>query len=191
MMTADELKADTEVTSKVKGAPGKKILIVDDDPQIRFSLSKVLRADGYETVLAADGREALEKYNAQQIDLVLLDLNLPVNSGWETFGTLTAINPVLPIILITGMENQVELAEVAGISALMEKPLNVSLLLLTIDDLLAEAPEMRLKRLVGLHNDLRHVPPCLRALSNFDEARQARETSKPKPRLTRRGRVAN
>lgn len=190
-MTADELGADTDVASKVKGAPRKKILIVDDDPHVRISLGKVLQEEGYETVLAADGREAIEEYNAKQIDLVLLDLNLPVSSGWDTFGTLTAMDPVLPIILITGMENQAELAADAGVSALMEKPLNVSLLLLTIDDLLAEAPEMRLKRLVGLHNDLRHVPPSLRVLSNFDEARQARETSKPKPRLARRRRVAN
>jgi len=53
-------------------------------------------------VLAADGQEAIERTNAERIDLLLLDLNLPGNSGWDVFGTLTSLNPFLPIIIITG-----------------------------------------------------------------------------------------
>lgn len=137
-----------------------KILVVDDDPQIRESLFKVLRAEGHEVVLAADGPEGIEKFNTEQIDLLLLDLNLPGNSGWDVFGTLTSLNPFLPIIIITGRNNQHELAAGAGVGALMEKPLHVPLLLKTITDLLAESAETRLKRLVGLHSDMRHVPPA-------------------------------
>jgi DNA-binding response OmpR family regulator len=83
-----------------------KILVVDDDPQIRESLFKVLRAEGHEVVLAADGPEGIEKFNTEQIDLLLLDLNLPGNSGWDVFGTLTSLNPFLPIIIITGRNNR-------------------------------------------------------------------------------------
>ena len=140
-------------------AVSKTILVVDDDPGIRESLRKVLQAEGYQVALAADDREAIEKFNQERIDLVLLDLNLPVNSGWDTFGTLTAIDPLLPIIIITGRQNQFELAAATGISALMVKPLNVPLLLETVVDLLDEEPERRLKRLVGLRQDLRYVPP--------------------------------
>ena len=134
----------------------KKILVVDDDPQIRESLCKVLRAEGYEVVLAADGRDGIGKFNTERIDLALLDLNLPDNSGWDTFGTLTSINPFVPIIIITGRQNQYEMATAAGVGALMEKPLDVIFLLLTISELLAEPPETHIERLAGLHNYVRH-----------------------------------
>lgn len=148
-------------------SPRQSILIVDDDPQIRLSLRKVLRNEGYETVLAADGREAIKKHDIERVDLVLLDLNLPINSGWDAFGTLTARDPLLPIIIITGRQKQSDLAAAAGISALMEKPLNVSLLLLTIADLLAERPETRLERMVGLRQDMRFVPPSRQVRLNL------------------------
>jgi len=142
-----------------EGAASRRILVVDDDPAVRESLRKVLKAEGYAVTLAADDREAVERFNAERIDLVLLDLNLPVNSGWDTFGTLTAIDPLRPIIIITGRQNQFELAAAAGVSALMVKPLNVPRLLQWIADLLAEEPAMRLKRLVGVSHDFRYVPP--------------------------------
>ena len=78
------------------------------------------------------------------IDLLLLDLNLPGNSGWDVFGTLTSLNPFLPIIIITGRDNQHELAAEAGVGALMEKPLDLPMLLKTITELLAESSETRL-----------------------------------------------
>lgn len=151
--------------------------MVDDDSSIRESLRKVLQTEGYEVALAGNGREAIDKFNQERIDLVLLDLNLPVNSGWDTFGTLTAIDPLLPIIIITGRQNQSRLAAAAGISALMEKPLNVPLLLQTIADLLAEEPATRLKRLVGLRSDMRYAPPIQRGSPNASSAGQ-----KDKPR---------
>ena len=135
-----------------------KIMVVDDDPQIRESLRKVLRAEGYEVVLAAEDREGIEKFNAEQIDLLLLDLNLAGDNGWDLYERLTSENPLLPIIIITGRANQQQLAAGAGVGALMRKPLDVPVLLQTITDLLAESAETRLKRLVGLHGDTRHVP---------------------------------
>jgi len=137
----------------------KRILVVDDDPQIRESLRKVLRAEGYEVVLAADGQQGIEKFNAEQIDLLLLDLNMPVKSGWDTFERLTSLNPVLPIIVITGKRNQYELAAAAGVGALIEKPFDVLLLFQTMKDLLDEPPEAHLKRLAGLHSYGRYVHP--------------------------------
>jgi DNA-binding response OmpR family regulator len=157
---AEKLTRDAPCPVSTTEAMKKKILVVDDDPQIRESLRKVLRAEGYEVVLAADGQEAIDKFDPEHIDLLLLDLNLPGNSGWDIFGTLTSLNPFLPIIIITGRQNQHELAAGAGVGALMEKPLDVPLLLKTITELLAESAETRLKRLVGLHSDVRHVPPA-------------------------------
>lgn len=137
----------------------KTILLVDDDSQIRESLGSLLRSEGYEVRLAADGQQGIEIFNTKQIDLLLLDLNLPGNSGWEIFGAITSANPFLPIIVITGREDQHDLATLAGVGALMEKPLNLPLLLESIRELIAQGSEAHFKRLVGLRNDLRYVPP--------------------------------
>ncbi|MHB8522869.1 MAG: response regulator [Limisphaerales bacterium] len=138
----------------------KRILVVDDDGQIRESLRKVLQAEDYEVVLAADGQEGIGKFASEPIDLLLLDLNLPAKSGWDIFERLSFMSPLLPIIIITGRHNQYEMAKAAGVGALMEKPLDVPLLLQTITELLAEPAETRLERLAGLHSYVRHVTPC-------------------------------
>jgi DNA-binding response OmpR family regulator len=142
------ISSSVSTTEAVK----KTILVVDDDEQIRESLCKVLRSEGYEVVLAADGQEGIDKFDPEHIDLLLLDLNLPRKGGWDIFERITSINSLLPIIIITGRENQYDMAAAAGAGALMEKPLDVPFLLQTITELLTEPPETRIERLAGLHN---------------------------------------
>ena len=74
--------------------PQRWILVVDDDASVREMLGRVLFAEGYGAWLAADGIEALTIAGVAQVDLVLLDLNLPKKSGWDTFERLTAANPL-------------------------------------------------------------------------------------------------
>jgi len=119
----------------------KRILLVDDERSIRESLSKILGAENYEVVPAENGHEAIEKYGAERIDLLILDLNMPVKNGWDTLDWLVKIDPVLPVVIITGRSNQRALAETAGADALMEKPLDVPLLLQTIRELMDEPME--------------------------------------------------
>ena len=114
---------------------------MDDERSIRESLSKILGAENYEVVLAENGHEAIEKHGAQRIDLLILDLNMPVKNGWDTLDWLVKIDPVLPVVIITGRSNQRALAETAGADALMEKPLDVPLLLQTIRELMDEPVE--------------------------------------------------
>ncbi len=117
--------------------------MVDDEKSIRESLSKVLRTEGYEVVLAEDGQEAIEKLIQEPIDILVLDIGLPVKDGWATLRWLAQVNPLFPVIVITGRWKQAELAEAAGVDVLMEKPLNVPMLLQNIRDLLQEPPEVR------------------------------------------------
>ena len=119
----------------------KRILLVDDERSIRESLSKILGAENYEVVLAENGHEAIEKHGAQRLDLLILDLNMPVKNGWDTLDWLVKIDPALPVVIITGRSNQRALAERAGADALMEKPLDVPLLLQTIRELMDEPVE--------------------------------------------------
>ncbi len=136
----------------------ERILVVDDDQAIRDSLRKVLREAGYEVVLAAGGLEADIRFEPDQIDLVVLDLNLPNQSGWDVFEHLTTRDPVVPIIILTGLPNQYHTAVAAGVGALFEKPVEVTELLSTMEKLLAEPGEVRLRRLRGDLQDTCYTP---------------------------------
>jgi DNA-binding response OmpR family regulator len=135
-----------------------KILLVDDDPAIREMLGRVLVEQGYEVLPAANGRDALDLAEERQIDLVLLDLNLPIKNGWDTFEQLTARNPLMPVVIITARPNQIFPALAAGAGALMEKPLDFPKLLETISDLLNESAEVRLARIAGRPAEFHFTP---------------------------------
>jgi DNA-binding response OmpR family regulator len=134
----------------------KKILVVDDTNSIRESLGKVFRAEGYDVFLAADGRAGIAQFNAELMDLLVLDVNLPDINGWEVFGTLTRINPFLPVIIITGEEAGRNLATWGGRGALIQKPLDVPRLLETVEGLLGDAPATHIQHLAGPGSDIRY-----------------------------------
>jgi CheY-like chemotaxis protein len=149
----------------------KRVLVVDDDQAIRDSLRKVLQEAGYEVVLAAGGLEADIRFEPGQIDLVVLDLNLPNQSGWDVFEHLTTRYPFVPVIILTGLPNQYRMAVAAGVGALIEKPVEVPALLATLEKLIAEPSEVRLRRLCGDLQDTRYTPPVgARAIAQQDEA---------------------
>ena len=139
----------------------KKILIADDDASVRKALGRVLEEEGYQIMLAADGRETLQHFDAGPVDLLVLDLGLPVRNGWNTFERITRRAPAFPIVIITGKANPCDLAVAAGFGAVMEKPLDVGQLLQTMKELLGESPEARLYRLCGS----RHAAQSLRPQS--------------------------
>lgn len=127
----------------------RRILIVDDDNSVRDSLMELLVLEGYVALPAKDGRQALEVMNQERVDLVLLDLNMPRLNGWDTFEKLIAKYPLVPIVIITARPNQLFLAASAGVGALLEKPLDIPVLLQAIKTLIDEDVETRLKRLTG------------------------------------------
>jgi len=136
----------------------KLILLVDDDAGVRGSLRAVLVSEGYEVVSAKDGQEALDMVSASEVDLVLLDLNMPVKNGWDTFERLTTQHPLTPVIIITARPNQLFTALCAGVGALLEKPLDMTRLLETVNDLLAESAESRLARITGRNVKFNYQP---------------------------------
>ena len=136
----------------------KTILLVDDDPSVREMVGRVLAGEGYLVLSAANGPEALRIVATTDTDLVLLDLNMPGQSGWDTFEKLTSENPFLAVIIITARSQQLFTAAGAGVGALLEKPLNFPKLLKTVREVLAESPETRLARLTGKRADFRYLP---------------------------------
>ncbi|HEU5396226.1 MAG TPA: response regulator [Verrucomicrobiae bacterium] len=104
-------------------------MIIDDDEGIRDSLRSLLEKEGYEAVLAAHGGQAMELLFAKEVDLVLLDLDMPLRNGWTTFKELFRWNPALPVFILTGLPHQRDWAEMIGADALVEKPIDVPELL--------------------------------------------------------------
>jgi DNA-binding response OmpR family regulator len=137
----------------------QRVLLVDDEPGVRRMLSRLLEEEGYAVLPAADGSEALELAAGKGPHLVLLDLNLPGESGWTTFERLSASHPFLPVIIITARPNQIFPALAAGAGALMEKPLDLPKLLSTIQELLAEPAETRRARVAGRAAEFHYLPP--------------------------------
>lgn len=140
------------------GDRAKTILLVDDDSAIRRMLFRILTAEDYIVLTASNGVEAVDLANAANPDLVLLDLNLPIRSGWDTFERLTSENPLLSIVIITAQPNQLFPALASGVGALFEKPLDMNKLLITIRELLAEPVETRLGRMAGRAAQFHYLP---------------------------------
>ncbi len=142
--------AKTQTIAEPKPANGttrKRLLIADDDDAIRKSLARVLEEENYEVVLARSGQEAASQFLHAEPDLVLLDLNMPEKDGWQAFELMEKLRPFVPVIIITARPNQFEHAAKLGIDALMEKPLDLPLLLQTINGLLNESEGARIARL--------------------------------------------
>jgi DNA-binding response OmpR family regulator len=100
-----------------------KILVVDDEPNIREVVGLYLRRDGHAVVEAADGEEALELYGRTSPDLVVLDLMLPKMSGLEVCRRLGADRRV-PLIMLTarGEERTASWAYFLGADDYVTKP---------------------------------------------------------------------
>ena len=76
-----------------------KILIVDDEENIRYLYEQELIDEGYDTVLARDGKECLEQVIKESPDLIILDIRMPRMDGLEAIGKIIEINKNIPIII--------------------------------------------------------------------------------------------
>jgi CheY-like chemotaxis protein len=83
----------------------KRILVVDDEADVRRFLTAVLEKRGYETMTAADGREAYEIAERERPDLIILDLQMPDQTGTDFFRRLTKHKDLekIPIIVVSGL----------------------------------------------------------------------------------------
>ena len=141
------------------------ILLADDDPAVRRMICRVLSEENYAVLTAGDGEEALKTCHKAKIDLILLDLNLPVKSGWETFEQFSTAYPLVPVIIITAQPNQVFPALACGVGALMEKPLDLPKLLGLIGELLAEPMDARIARMKGRPAAFHYLPQSSKSQS--------------------------
>ncbi|HSJ74549.1 MAG TPA: response regulator transcription factor [Miltoncostaeaceae bacterium] len=92
-----------------------RLLVVEDDPQVRAMLTRALRYEGFEVAAACDGSEAMASLRASRPDLLLLDLLLPDADGVELCGRLRADGDPLPILMLTARDTVSD--RVAGFEA--------------------------------------------------------------------------
>ena len=105
-----------------------QLLITDDDRDFRETLQDLFRGRGYQTLLAANGEEAVRIVNEQEVHVVLMDFQMPRLTGIETVRRMRAQNDRLPCILISGAVNDEVLAqaEEVAIFHVLQKPVSIS-----------------------------------------------------------------
>ncbi len=105
----------------------RKVLVVDDDEKILFAFQEVLKRDGYKTLVAKNGDEALEKLSSEHPAIVFMDITMPKLDGLEALKRIKEKNESTPVIIITGygtMQTAVKAMQL-GAYEYLTKPLDV------------------------------------------------------------------
>jgi two-component system, chemotaxis family, chemotaxis protein CheY len=111
------------------------VLVVDDEDQIRQLIRETLEQAGYEVQEARDGKDALERYRANNTDLVIMDILMPDQDGLESIMTLRREFPNSRVIAITGgsdmigILNFLDVAKMLGARRTLQKPFDMRTLL--------------------------------------------------------------
>lgn len=111
-----------------------KILLVDDEPSIRFTMSEFLKREGYAPVVAADYDAAVASFEAEEIDAAVIDIILPRKGGVRLLEELRRRAPELPVVMMTGEPNISILPEIvrAGAYDFLTKPVTKDVLLRSV-----------------------------------------------------------
>jgi CheY-like chemotaxis protein len=105
------------------------VLIVDDDPAIVEVMTMILAAEGYPVLAATNGQEALDAITTHRPALVLLDLNMPVMSGWELIEQLRTSAIDVPVVVVTAGQLAREEATRLNVAGHLSKPFDLEDLL--------------------------------------------------------------
>ncbi len=108
----------------------KKILIVDDEESVRETLADFFRLLGYQSIVAKNGREALDLLEKQEVSLVISDIKMPVMDGIEMTKQVKSKYPHLGVMLISGYKPEYSWDEIvkAGASDFITKPFNIEMI---------------------------------------------------------------
>lgn len=118
-----------------------KILIVEDNENVRQAYQLILQAEGYQTITAESGAEGLEMIQKHHPNLVLLDVGLPDINGFDVLSTLRQKNKELPVIMVTAYSSIKKVIEIMnlGISGYLVKPVTSERMIEKINEVLKVA----------------------------------------------------
>jgi DNA-binding response OmpR family regulator len=129
-----------EETTQAGKTPAKKVLLVDDDPEIIEALRFALENRGYNVLIARDGNQGLAAAEKEDPDLVILDMMMPKRSGFLVLEKLRRTRPVpVRVIMITANEGSRHkaYAEMLGVDDYIRKPFPMDRLVDSVERLLA------------------------------------------------------
>jgi CheY-like chemotaxis protein len=119
--------------------PPRRLLLIDDESTVRQTLSALLRQAGHHVTEHDEGAKGLAFLGERSVDLVLTDLGMPAMSGWDVTRAVKAVNPHLPVILLTGWgehpASQVDHPSL--VDCILGKPVRLDELLVAIEQLTA------------------------------------------------------
>ena len=118
---------------------GKRVLVIEDEPNISEAISFILSRDGWEVVTHSEGADALDIIRDTAPDLLILDVMLPGQSGYDILRALRASDAtaMLPVLMLTarGQIKDREMAERYGVSRFMTKPFSNTEVLASVREL--------------------------------------------------------
>lgn len=119
---------------------GRRVMVVDDDADMRLSLQLALEMAGYAVRSAANGREALEAQAREPADIVITDIFMPEADGFEIIDSLRTRFPATKIVVISGAgkiakREYLSTAAIIGVDATVQKPFDVEALIATLHSL--------------------------------------------------------
>ncbi|MGC1454648.1 MAG: sigma-54 dependent transcriptional regulator [Nitrospirota bacterium] len=128
--------------------PNKKILIVDEELLIRNSLQNLIQKEGFSVVTADSGLRAMQQFEDENPDIVILDMRLPDTNGLTLLKTLKEIRPSVTIVMVTAHPDIQSSVEAMKIGALdyLEKPVDLDKLTAILNTLKQEQPQAQVSR---------------------------------------------
>jgi DNA-binding NtrC family response regulator len=126
-----------------------RVLIIDDEEDVRRVVDVMLKNAGHDAVLAVDGNDALRRFQRQHFDLVICDVFMPDKEGISTLQDLRRLNPSVPIIMMSGAapsayfwgathRDYLKMAKALGATRTIEKPFKYSRLMDLVRECLAQ-----------------------------------------------------
>jgi CheY-like chemotaxis protein len=120
------------------GTAGRRVLVVEDEPNAREALAELLEGEGFCVLTAANAAAALDLVEAEAPDIVVTDLRMPGGSGDTLVAQVSRLEPELPVLLLTALPAAEILPETRSqVAAVLSKPLEVSTLVAELRRLLA------------------------------------------------------
>ena len=118
-----------------------KILIAEDDRELRQLFSHVLNRYGYTVTCVSNGQEALDALDAEFYDMIISDIMMPVMDGYELVQQLREVNNTTPVLMITAKDafDDMRMGFQSGVDDYMVKPVNVNEMVLRVQALLRRA----------------------------------------------------
>ena len=162
-----------------------RILVVDDERNIRNNLGMVLEAEGYKVDTASNGDEALGRVKEGRYDLVFVDIQMPKMDGLELLRYLRGLRPKMPVVMLTAYGTVSRAVEAMKLGAVdfLEKPFDPKAIQLLCQEIL----ERQKIGMSGTVDEFLHLAELARERKAFTEARahlkiaMIRDLSRPEP----------